>query len=232
MKPDHFERNQALASEYVVGTLQGAARKRFEHWMMESPRLRRQVWYWERRLEPFNNTLPKTTPPAQLWDQIEQRLFPEPQASNVAAGQGQGLWFWRWSAGLAMAALLVVLIWTPLPSQSTQGVVAVVQSEQAQPLWVMNASAADHSLTMKALPSVATNTGQDFELWLLLESGVPVSLTVLPTEGAELRIQLSNEQARELLKSRSLAISLEPKGGSPTGQPTGPVLYHTQLVDF
>ncbi|MCK0154758.1 anti-sigma factor [Alcanivorax sp. S6407] len=228
MKPDHFERNQALASEYVVGTLQGAARKRFEHWMMESPRLRRQVWYWERRLEPFNNSLPKTEPPAQLWDQIEQRLFSEP--APLADKRGVG--FWRWSALLAMASLLIMLVWTPLPEQGRQGLVAVVQSEQAQPLWVMNASAGDQHLTLKALPPVSAEAGQDYELWLLPESGVPVSLTVLPTEGAELRITLSNEQVRELLKSRSLAISLEPKGGSPTGQPTGPVVYQTQLVDM
>jgi len=35
-----------------------------------------------------------------------------------------------------------------------------------------------------------------------------------------------------LLQSRSLAISLEPAGGSPTGQPTGPVVYQTRLVQM
>ncbi|MEE3319992.1 MAG: anti-sigma factor [Pseudomonadota bacterium] len=228
MKPEHFERNQALASEYVVGTLQGGARKRFERWMMESPRLRRQVWYWERRLEPFNNSLPKIEPPAQLWDQIEQRLF----AESVPVADKRGARFWRWSALLAMASLLIMLVWTPLPEQSRQGLVAVVQSEQAQPLWVMNTSATTHSLTLRALPPVAVNAEQDYELWLLSDKGVPISLTVLPTEGAELRITLSEDQVRELLKSRSLAISLEPKGGSPTGQPTGPVVYQSQLVEM
>lgn len=230
MKPDSFERNQALASEYVVGTLQGSARKRFEHWMMESPRLRRQVWYWERRLEPFNSSLPKTEPPAAIWNSIEQRLFGE--STQPSEEKGLGLWFWRWTTGLALAAVLALLVWTPLPPQVNNSMVAVVQSEQAQPLWVMNASTADHSLTLKALPPVAVDAQQDYELWLLSESGLPVSLTVLPTEGAELRITLSNEQVRELLKSRSLAISLEPKGGSPTGQPTGPVVYQTQLVEM
>lgn len=50
--------------------------------------------------------------------------------------------------------------------------------------------------------------------------------------GAELRITLNHEQVKQLLQSRSLAISLEPHGGSPTGQPTGPVVYQTQLVDL
>lgn len=230
MKPDSFERNQALASEYVVGTLQGAARKRFERWMMESPRLRRQVWYWERRLEPFNSSLPKTEPPPAMWNAIEQRLFGAP--TPAASEKGFGLSFWRWTTGLAMAAVLALLVWTPIPSPPASGLVAVVQSEQAQPLWVMNASAGDHSLTLKSLPPAAVGAEQDYELWLLSESGVPISLTVLPTEGAELRITLSDAQVRELLKSRSLAISLEPKGGSPTGQPTGPVVYQSQLVEM
>lgn len=230
MKPENFERNQALASEYVVGTLQGSARKRFERWMMESPRLRRQVWYWERRLEPFNNSLPKTEPPAAIWNQIEQRLFDEPASSGRV--EKMGLAFWRWTAAVAMVAVLALLIWTPLPPQPKPDLVAVVQSELAQPLWVMNTSASDHSLTLKSLPPVAVTAQQDYELWLLSESGVPISLTVLPTEGAELRITLTDAQVRELLKSRSLAISLEPKGGSPTGQPTGPVVYQSTLVEM
>ena len=76
MKPDNYERNHALAAEYVVGTLQGAARQRFERWMMVSARVRRQVWYWERRLQPFNESLPEEVAPRAVWNSIEQRLFP------------------------------------------------------------------------------------------------------------------------------------------------------------
>jgi len=100
-------------------------------------------------------------------------------------------------------------------------------------LWVLNASRGDHSLMLRSLPpTLPASHDQDFELWLLPESGVPVSLSVLPTQGAELRVTLSNEQVRQLLQSRSLAISLEPHGGSATGQPTGPVVYQTKLVDL
>ena len=238
MKPDNPERNHALAAEYVLGTLHGAARKRFERWMMVSPKLRRQVWLWERRLQPFNESAPSMQPPADAWDALERRLFsapetaPEPHAS--AAAWWQSALPWRWTTGIAVAGLMALLIWTPVPPKAPENaLVGVVQGTQAQPLWVLNASRGDHSLTLRSLPpTLPASDDQDYELWLLPESGVPISLSVLPTEGAELRITLNHEQVKQLLQSRSLAISLEPHGGSPTGQPTGPVVYQTQLVDL
>ena len=110
--------------------------------------------------------------------------------------------------------------------------VGVVQSQQAEPLWLVNASA-DQRLSVKAMPPVQpAEGGRDYQLWLLPESGAPISLALLPTGGARLQMNLSDQQVRQLLQSRSLAISLEPAGGSPTGQPTGPVVYQTRLVQM
>ncbi|MGJ3257770.1 MAG: anti-sigma factor [Alcanivorax sp.] len=229
MKPDNYERNHALAAEYVVGTLQGAARRRFERWMMVSARVRRQVWYWERRLQPFNESLPEEAAPSAVWNSIEQRLFPG--TAPVAARWWQTLTAWRWSTGIAVLAVFALLLWTPSPPVVTH-YVGVVQSQQAEPLWLVNASA-DHRLSVKAMPPVQpADGGRDYQLWLLPESGAPISLALLPTGGAQLQITLSDQQVRQLLQSRSLAISLEPEGGSPTGQPTGPVVYQTRLVQM
>ena len=229
MKPDNYERNHALAAEYVVGTLQGAARRRFERWMMVSARLRRQVWYWERRLQPFNESLPEEAAPKAVWNSIEQRLFPG--TAPVAVRWWQTLTAWRWSTGIAVLAVFALLLWTPSPPVVTH-YVGVVQSQQAEPLWPVNASA-DQRLSVKAMPPVQpAEGGRDYQLWLLPESGAPISLALLPTGGARLQMNLSDQQVRQLLQSRSLAISLEPAGGSPTGQPTGPVVYQTRLVQM
>ena len=229
MKPDHYERDHALASEYVVGTLQGAARRRFQRWMMESARLRRQVWYWERRLQTFNESVVPVAPPKQAWAQIEKRLFP------ADAQQGrQSVKLWRWATGLALSALLVVLVWTPFVGPtSAPAYLGVVQNQQAQPLWLVDASEQTRQLTLKALPALASpDAGHAFELWLLPQDKVPLSLGLLPTDGAELRVTLTPDQLQALLHSRHLAISIEPAGGSPTGQPTGPVVYQTRLLSL
>lgn len=229
MKPDNYERNHALAAEYVVGTLQGAARRRFERWMMVSARVRRQVWYWERRLQPFNESLPEEAAPKAVWNSIEQRLFPG--TAPAASRWWQTLTAWRWSTGIAVLAVFALLLWTPSPPVVTH-YVGVVQSQQAEPLWLVNASA-DQRLSVKAMPPVQpADGGRDYQLWLLPESGAPISLALLPTGGGRLQMNLSDQQVRQLLQSRSLAISLEPAGGSPTGQPTGPVVYQTRLVQM
>ncbi|MDX1804803.1 MAG: anti-sigma factor [Alcanivorax sp.] len=229
MKPDQYERDHALASEYVVGTLQGGARRRFQRWMMDSARLRRQVWYWERRLQTLNDGIVPVAPPEAAWARIEQRLFPQ----ETPAGR-TGIRFWRWATALALAALLVVLVWTPSATRVTPpSYMGVVQNQQAQPLWLLDASESRRQLTLKALPAVASpGTGHSFELWLLPGDKAPLSLGLLPTGGAELRITLSASQLKALLQSRHLAISIEPAGGSPTGQPTGPVVYQTHLLSL
>lgn len=230
MTPDHIERNHALAAEYVVGTLKGRARLRFERWMMDSSKLRRQVWFWERRLQPLNESFSPVQPPKKVWETVEKRLFPD--ASKQPITMWERVWLWRWTTAMATAALMVMLVWVPAPSKQT-AFLGVVQNQQAEPVWLVNTSAREQELTLKALPAVS-NVGldQDYELWLLPSSGAPVSLAIMPTGGAELRIHLSNDQVHALIESRSLAISLEPKGGSPTGQPTGPVVYQTQLVEL
>ncbi|MDF1781497.1 MAG: anti-sigma factor [Alcanivoracaceae bacterium] len=236
MKPDHIERNHALAAEYVVGTLQGKARLRFERWMMDSSKLRRQVWFWERRLQPFNESFAAVPPPKDVWQTVEKRLFPDAVEQPETMWDPVSMWdkvrLWRWTTAMATAALMVMLVWAPTAPEQT-AYLGVVQNQQAEPVWLVNTSAREHQLTLKALPAVS-NVGldQDYELWLLPSSGAPVSLAIMPTGGAELRIQLSNDQVRELIESRSLAISLEPKGGSPTGQPTGPVVYQTRLIEL
>lgn len=230
MRPDKFERNHALAAEYVVGTLQGKARFRFERWMMDSSRLRRQVWYWERCLQPLNESFVPVYPPEKVWHRLEKRLF------ISAIEQPLTVWdkvrLWRWATAMATAALMVMLVYAPFLREQTV-YLGVVQNEQAEPVWLLNTSAQERELTLKALPAISTvGLDQDYELWILPSSGAPVALAIMPTEGAELRVRLSNDEVRVLLESRSLAISLEPKGGSPTGQPTGPVVYQTRLIEF
>ncbi|MDE2037235.1 MAG: anti-sigma factor, partial [Pseudomonas sp.] len=68
-------------------------------------------------------------------------------------------------------------------------------------------------------------------LWAIPAGGKPISLGLLPVSGNG-RIQLSKEHQALLTAPLTLAVSLEPQGGSPTGQPTGPVLYQGQLASL
>jgi anti-sigma-K factor RskA len=63
-----------------------------------------------------------------------------------------------------------------------------------------------------------------WELWALPEGGKPVSLGLIGTHETQ-TMMLPPRLAHIIDAARGMAMSVEPKGGSPTGLPTGPVLY-------
>ena len=78
------------------------------------------------------------------------------------------------------------------------------------------------------MASLEARPDNAFELWLLpADKSKPISLGLLPQQGNAV-VKVTDEVAL-LLASSGLAVSLEPLGGSPTGQPTGAVLYQGKL---
>lgn len=223
MKPDRYDRNHALAAEYVLGTLTGAARRRFETWMLESPRVRRQVWYWERRFQALNGAIPERRPPAALWRKVRGRID--------RSGAGFHAWGWPLGGLLAASLVIAVMVFWPAPP-APQHFVGVIQNSQAEPLWVLGTRSEDgrRYLSMQGVQVDAPADRRAFELWLLPRSGAAISMGLLPAAGKEQTAALTDEQLQVLRRSRTLAVSLEPAGGSPTGQPTGPVLYQVRMV--
>ena len=79
------ERADALASQYVAGTLRGPARRRFETLMAAHPALRQAVAAWRARLMPLTGAVEPQAPPASAWAGIEQRLWPEASTTVTTA---------------------------------------------------------------------------------------------------------------------------------------------------
>jgi anti-sigma-K factor RskA len=107
--------------------------------------------------------------------------------------------------------------------------VATIAGAQGPMLWSIQLDARHERLRAVALAGAAARPGHSFELWALLPGkAAPVSLGVLPDTGQRDRT-LSAAQQAALLSASQLAVSLEPPGGSPTGAPTGPVLFVAAL---
>jgi len=104
---------------------------------------------------------------------------------------------------------------------------ATLASADAQPALRVQAHA-DY-LQVEPLALAAITAQQSLELWAIPADGKPVSLGVIPA-GGKGKVVLSDAQKALIGKPIALAVSLEPKGGSPTGQPTGPVLYQGALA--
>src|SRR5687767_9237293 len=67
----------ALASQYVAGTLRGRARRRFEALLGAHATLRAAVRRWQDRLIPLTAVLAPQTPPLRVWQSVERTLWPQ-----------------------------------------------------------------------------------------------------------------------------------------------------------
>ena len=105
--------------------------------------------------------------------------------------------------------------------------VSVMADPTGKPLWLVKLG--ERTLRVTVVGAAKEQPGKSYELWMLPEGGNPVSLGVLPQRG-EQTVALSDAALTALARSSALAVSLEPEGGSPTGLPTGPVLYTAPLL--
>ena len=230
MKHDDPKLIDALAAEYVLGTLRGAARRRFERWRGESWYNERRVQAWEDRFVPLAFKLRPVEPSPQVWAGIEKRI-------GAASGSRRGSTWLASPALRALAAafvLVVVLAGGFAAWRITQGPplapLATIAASNGQVAWQLEVTG-DHSLLRAvAAEGVRPSPGRSFELWALPDNGdAPVSLGVLPDSGRA-EHALSDRQRQALGRASRVAVSFEPAGGSPTGAPTGPVLFVAERI--
>jgi anti-sigma-K factor RskA len=220
---------ELLAGEYVLGTLSGSARTRFERLLREDPRLRDVVTKWEERLGPLAEAVPAATPPRRVWSEIERRIAP---SARVSVWQRVG--FWRPTALLAtvFTVALAVAVYVAIerrPPETRTEYVAVLSDQQAQPTWLVSAADFNH-ITVKSLKAPPADADHAYELWLLPGGDKPPrSLGLLPENGSK-TVDVPTELRTAMAAGKVLAVSVEPKGGSPTGLPTGPVLFTGVLL--
>ena len=216
-----------LAAEYALGTLRGRARNRFEAIARvdaEVDAIRRQ---WEAAFSPFAERVPGIEPPARVWNRIEERIGDR----GAAKGPGASLSFWR-SFGLVAGGVATVLFAAFLylqagPRPSAEPVMLAVLTAPApasDARMVISFHAPDrmHIVNYRPWPSVEKE-GKGLELWVLDKDGAPRSLGMIPNVKGETTLKVRIDDPR-LQGANTLALSAEPREGSPTKQPTGRVL--------
>ena len=219
----------ALAAQYVAGTLRGRARARFEALLPCHPALQQAVRDWQGRLLPLTGVLPEEAPPPRVWRAIEQRLWPA--AAPTPWWQRLGLWRALSGAALAGVLGLAVLVSSPPPAQAP--VVVVLQATGGDPAVagqiVASLSGDGRALVTRTLTPVALTTDRVLELWSVPPQGNPRSLGLISANGAT--VLARDKLPATVLKggTAALAVSVEPPGGSPTGVPTGPVVFAGKL---
>jgi anti-sigma-K factor RskA len=213
---------RALAADYVIGLMPSTARRRFEGLLLDDPALRREVAQWQESLVGLTSSLLEQEVPERVWQRIVARI--EPQQLHVPEKRP----FWSWLRITAAACLLVVAATLGvIYNRDTASYNATLVASNQQP--ALNVQAYDRYLNVEPLAVASVESGRSLELWAIPADGVPVSLGVVPAIGKS-RVELSESQRKLIGTPTTLAITLEPQGGSPSGKPTGPVLYQGKLA--
>lgn len=235
-----------LAAEYVLGTLTGQARARFERLLEEDRRLRAVVAYWESRLGQLGLDLTPVAPPDSAWQAIERRVGRVPAAERPVqrpAGRAYPplrgrLGFWRaWAAAATAACLALAIAFWAVPAFTPQAArthyMSVMDMPRGQAQWVIMFYPGESRLQVKTI-STPYNLPENrsLELWLLPPGQKkPMSLGMMPQSGSGW-MSMPSAAADSIGAHVKMALSVEPKGGSPTGQPIGPVVSTAQVIQM
>ena len=219
---------EQLAAGYVLGTLKGGARRRFERWLAVDQLINQSVTRWESRLGPLAEFTRPIEPPARVWQGIEQQLRFHATPAQAPAWRRlhSSLSFWR-GLGLAASALAAVLATVlvlqpqpqgPAPSPTS---VAMLAADNGQTVVAVSGDAKRITVRVVSVAQVAAD--RSLELWAVPTLGAPQSLGLLSENGA-VTLALPENVTPQTMPV--LAVSLEPKGGSPNPHaPSGPILY-------
>lgn len=206
------DEDEALAAEYVLGVQDVEERAATERRLKTDARFAARVAGWEMRLAGLNADY-APAPAPDLLPKIEARLFPAPPPPPRPARRG----LWAWLAPVAVA-LLLVAVFLAVPRQGV--LVAQMATEGGELAYDVRHQG--EVLTITRAAGTPAAAGRVHELWIIAPGAAPVSLGLLAEAPLEVTYPMPP-------RGWTLAVSLEPEGGSPTGAPTGPVLMAVEI---
>ena len=224
-----------LAADYLTGGMSPAAARRARRLMDESPEFRAAAARWRARLDAGLLDPQRIGAPSEaVWAGIESRIAaasapPVPLQPSPRRAGGWGVQVWKRLTLGAGAMAVVAVVWAVVlavrpaePARSAKArMVATLQAKNGAAGAVLMVQA-DGRFTFTELEGVQPPPGRSFQLWLLPHRGVPISLGVAQAGRTQYTLPAAAQAA--LVQAKGFAVSVEPPGGSPTGQPTGPVV--------
>jgi len=223
------------AAELALGVLDGDDRARALHRVLSDPGFAREVADWRARLDRLFIDAPEIDPGPEVERRVLAGVGWPATAARMATNRRERTGAWKVATALSTAAAAVLLgllvlrppeiVRLPAPAAPVAAppLVAVIAPEQGEPFSaVYDRSSGEVRLT----GVVVVPGGRTAELWAIGADGVPRALGLL-TDGSDRRVRV---RSIEVLPGTTLAISIEPVGGSPKPTPTGPVVATGKLV--
>lgn len=245
LQPERLDR---LAREYVLGTLTGRARRRFERVLQQAPSARRAVGAWQERFGVLAAGVPAMSPREQVWRGLEERLFAPKLAPPARAGWFERLFSGRTLGGALAGVLLAVGVvrmqpslvglQPPVQDQAPEGLpasyVGLLTDPSGQPTLLASSRRHGRVLTVKVLRPVQVPAGQVAQLWAFRQGGgAPFPVAVLPPlPAARGSVTLTLPDTSEKLFSDvvRLAVTVQAEPATPAEPPPATFAFSGHCV--
>jgi anti-sigma-K factor RskA len=218
-------------AEYVLGVLDADARAAVAHEVATTSEAEVAVALWQRRLTPLVDVIAEIAPAPSVWARIRDTLkLDAPERMQPPWRWWDNVQLWRWlgigASAVAVALLVVVSLprSTPTPTVVSGGYMAsTIQQDNGSTGWTATMDLEHARMVVVPATPVAFAQGRAPELWLIPAGAKPIAVGMIDRDKPT-TLTLDRDLLAKLGPTAALAVSVEPVGGSPTGQPTGPVI--------
>lgn len=226
-----------LAAEYVLGTLSHEERQTVAERRAADKALDRAIEAWERRLSPLVETVAPVAPSPNLYNKIRAQIglsqhVVSLKAREHALARRANRWRNAFAGATALAASLAgVIVYRDavVPTEATQ-YVAVLNAGSDMPAFLLTVDTKTNMCVITAV-NPPQQSDKTYQVWMVSDKmPKPKSLGMVNKPGEMQTMPMQAGPEMDLFMNASFAVSVEPMGGSPTGLPTGPVLFSGKLV--
>lgn len=224
---DGRDEDTILVGEFALGVLDAAEHERMASRIAADPALRSELHFWQNRLSGLDDEFAEQAAPASVLGRLEGRLFETTSARATSWWDSLAIWRGLAAGGLAVAVAAVGFnVMQPRqlnPEEFATQLVAALQSQEGSGVeFVALYDSASGNVRLTSL-SGEVASDQDLELWYIRGDEPAVSMGVVPVD-ARTEIDLDAEAKSKFGEGTILALTLEQKGGSPTGVAQGPIV--------
>jgi anti-sigma-K factor RskA len=235
-----------LAAEYVLGTLHGSARSRFERLLRDDVELGGRVAFWERHLTPMASVLSTAAPPRRVWKAIAMRIVTHtatrarvPEQQNSALQRFLSWFDLRTMSTVAAGLLLGVALSTMGPSllrefgittvvaknenQLPESYVGVLATQEGRTGLIVSSLRQGKVMDVKRVLPVPIAEGSTLFLWVIEGKDKTRPIGAIPP-GAFVNVVLPQTSEKLFAAATELAVSVEPINLAPL-QPSGAFVY-------
>ncbi len=227
-------------AEYVLGVLDADARAAVEQEVRTDSAAAAAVALWQRHLMPLSEGISPVQPADYVWVRIREVLgldLPAVSRRPTPPAPARGGWWnslplWRWvGAAATLAAAASFALWFVAPQAPTTAaanprpnyMVASIAQDNGVAGWTATMDLKQASMVIVPATPATLAADRSAELWLVPPGEKPISLGVIVSNKST-TVHLRPDLLARLSAKALLAVSNEPLGGSPTGQPTGAII--------